>query len=142
MYTFILWTFFLYCMHRLAHIIPFLKKYHNDHHRQVFMGNNRSIHWSNLFLYFDTWKSTIDQLLTETIPTLVICAVTGEYWLFFIYYIWAASIQERLEHNINFNMFPLLTSGKWHLIHHKESNKNFGTIVPIWDIIFGTCKGL
>jgi sterol desaturase/sphingolipid hydroxylase (fatty acid hydroxylase superfamily) len=62
------------------------------------------------------------------------------WWLFVVYYIWAAFIQEAVEHNSNFSIYPILTSGKWHMVHHYHKNYNYGVFFPIWDILFGTWK--
>lgn len=133
---FLAWTFALYWIHRLAHIIPVVRSFHRDHH--IFIRNNPvSWHWSNLFLYNDTPKSTIDLWLTEVIPTLLIAFLLDAWWIFVFYYLWAALIQESIEHNPKVNL-PFLTSGKWHLIHHRNSSKNFGLFFPIWDVIFIT----
>jgi hypothetical protein len=102
----------------------------------------RSFNWKNAFLFFDTWNSTIDQWLTEVIPTIIISAITGHWWLLIAYYVWAGFIQEAVEHNKRINLYPFLTSGKWHLIHHEYATKNYGVFVPIWDLVFGTWKGL
>lgn len=136
-FIFLLWTFVIYWCHRLAHIIPIINELHYDHHKYA-LNNNISWHWSNLFLFNDTWKSTLDLWITEVIPTLIISYFLGE-WLFVIYYMWAAFIQERIEHNETFDWYPF-TSGKWHMIHHRNSNYNFGIFIPIWDIIFLTWK--
>jgi lathosterol oxidase len=135
---FISWTFVIYWMHRLVHCIPFLQTIHADHHRYV---NNHDIgwHWSNVFLYNDTWMSTLDLWITEVIPTMIISFFFG-YWLFVIYYFWAAFIQETIEHNNKFDLYPWLTSGKWHMMHHKNNSCNYGVFFPIWDILFNTRK--
>jgi sterol desaturase/sphingolipid hydroxylase (fatty acid hydroxylase superfamily) len=57
-----------------------------------------------------------------------------------MYYVWAAFIQESIEHDQNFDLYPVLTSGKWHMMHHRDENCNYGVIIPIWDIVFGTMK--
>lgn len=137
--VFILWTFVIYWMHRLAHIIPFIQEYHYDHHKFV-TKNTVDWHWSNLFLYNDTWKSTVDLWITEVVPTVVLSLMFG-WWLFVAYYLWAAFIQERIEHNENFNYYPF-TSGKWHMIHHRDKNYNYGIFFPVWDILFQTSKSL
>lgn len=134
---FLLWTLTLYWIHRVAHIAPLLKKYHMSHHSYI-LQNDVSWHWSNLFLYNDNRKSTIDLWMTEVIPTLIFSFLSGQYWISLLYYIWAAFIQETIEHNKNFNL-PLLTSGKWHLIHHR-SNSNYGLFIPLWDLVFNTYK--
>jgi sterol desaturase/sphingolipid hydroxylase (fatty acid hydroxylase superfamily) len=82
----------------------------------------------------------MDLWITEVVPTLIFSWITGHWWLSVFYYVWAAFIQEVIEHNPNFNIYPLLTSGQWHLVHHKQSDKNFGLFVPIWDIVFRTYK--
>ena len=138
---FLLWSLLLYAMHRAAHIVPFMKKYHNDHHSQITNDTYEGWNWKNFFLYFDSFDSTADQWLTEVIPTAIFSIVTAQYWIFVFYYIWAGYIQEAIEHNNKINLYPFLTSGKWHLIHHTCPNKNYGVFTPIWDILFGTWNG-
>jgi sterol desaturase/sphingolipid hydroxylase (fatty acid hydroxylase superfamily) len=138
------WTFILYWIHRVGHDVPFLKKFHFDHHRFILtkLRNNETPtkwHWSNLFLFNDTWKSTIDLWLTEVIPTLLFSLVTGQWWISVFYYFWAAFIQETIEHNPNFNI-PFLTSGRWHLQHHIQGNANYSLFFPMWDLIFGSYR--
>jgi len=121
-----------------------IKKYHFDHHKfilsKLHKGHNPTQwHWSNLFLFNDTWKSTIDLWITEVIPTLVFSLLTGQWWIIIFYYSWAALIQETIEHNPKFDI-PFLSSGKWHLQHHTNADKNYGLFFPIWDIIFSTYK--
>lgn len=135
----LLWTFIIYWTHRLSHLIPYLRDIHFDHHKQISNNTFQGLSWKNLFLYFDSFKSTLDQWYTEVIPTILLSIVFG-WWLFIIYYIWAAFIQESIEHSSNFNLYPLLTSGKWHLVHHTDNNYNYGVLFPIWDIIFNTWK--
>ena len=137
-FVLIFWTFVIYWMHRLAHIIPYIAEIHFDHHSHV-AKNHVTWHWSNLFLYNDTWLSTLDLWITEVIPTLIISFFFG-WWLFIAYYLWAAFIQERIEHDDSFNFYPLITSGRSHMIHHKNAQYNFGIFIPIWDRIFGTEK--
>lgn len=134
---FLLWTFMLYWIHRLSHVIPIIKQIHFSHHKYI-NSNTPTWHWNNLFLYNDTPMSTLDLWLTEVIPTFLFSVATGQIWIIVFYYLWAALIQETIEHNRNFNV-PLLTSGKWHLIHH-GSPYNYGLLIPAWDILFRTYK--
>lgn len=135
---FLFWTFLLYWIHRIGHKIPFINKYHQDHHRYINIHKGTTWKWNNLFLYNDTWKSTADLWITEVIPTIILSAITGYWWLFICYYLWAALLQEILEHNPKFDIYPFMTSGKWHLMHHKKSRKNFGLFIPLWDKLFKT----
>lgn len=125
----------LYWIHRLGHCVPSIRNIHMHHHRFI-LSHNTNWHWTNLFLFNDDWVSTLDLWMTEVIPTILFSLITGQWWISIFYYIWAALLQETIEHKKDFNI-PVLTSGKWHLIHH-HSAKNYGLFIPIWDIIFGT----
>jgi sterol desaturase/sphingolipid hydroxylase (fatty acid hydroxylase superfamily) len=118
-----------------------MRRFHNDHHKQVTQATIQGLSWKNAFLWFDTLESTLDQWFTEVIPTIIISVVTGHWWLAIAYYVWAAFIQEAIEHNKRINLYPFLTSGKWHLIHHQDPTHNYGVFIPLWDLIFGTWKG-
>lgn len=137
---FLSWTFVLYWIHRIGHDIPFVSSFHDDHHQYINENGKAYWHWNNLLLYNDTWKSTIDLWITEVIPTVIFSAITGQWWVFVFYYLWAALIQEAIEHKPDFNWYPFLTSGKWHLEHHADMRINFGLFFPIWDIMFKTYK--
>jgi sterol desaturase/sphingolipid hydroxylase (fatty acid hydroxylase superfamily) len=138
--VFLTWTFVLYWIHRVGHKIPFVNRFHQDHHLYINRKGGTTWHWNNLFLYNDTWMSTIDLWITEVIPTIIFSAITGYWWVFVFYYLWAALLQEIIEHNPKFDWYPFLTSGKWHLVHHRNQRRNFGLFVPLWDILFGTYK--
>lgn len=140
--VFFLWIFTLYCVHRAFHKIPFLKRIHWSHHQYIFKKRGNLWNWKILFLYNDDTSSTIDTWLSEVIPTLLICWITGHWWLFLFFYVWAAFIQELIEHNPKINLYPYLTSGKWHLEHHKNWRCNYGLFIPIFDIIFKTNKNV
>jgi len=116
------------------HAIPWLGIFHDDHHNFI-STNKTSWSWNNFLLFTDTWLSTLDLWITEVIPTLVFAWLSTNWWLLIFYYLWAAFLQETIEHNDNIDLYPL-TSGKWHLIHHKIPSKNFGLFLPIWDKIF------
>ena len=140
--VFLLWNMMIYWMHRIIHMvhIPYVTDFHWDHHRVITLEQHLGLHWSNLFLFNDTWKSTADLWCSEIIPTLMFCYFTGHWWVFIFYYLWAAFIQEGIEHNKDFDLYPLSTSGKWHLVHHSNSSYNYGIFLPIWDMMFGTYK--
>jgi sterol desaturase/sphingolipid hydroxylase (fatty acid hydroxylase superfamily) len=83
----------------------------------------------------------LDLWITEVIPTILFSFITGQWWIFIMYYLWAALAQEWIEHNPTIDI-PFFTFGKWHMIHHTIHNKNFGLIFPQWDIIFNTHKSV
>ena len=127
----------LYWIHRLVHRLEFLSRFHRAHHRYISRSTSK---WTyrNLVLYTDDKESTIDMWLGEVIPTILFCIVFDALWLWLFYYIWAALLQDTLEHS-NLNWYPL-TMGKWHMMHHKDARRNFGLLLPIWDKIFKTEK--
>lgn len=133
---FLLWTFVLYCIHRLVHVIPFFKKYHMDHHKVVVLNKSK---WelNNLLLYNDTKYSTVDLWITEVVPSFLFSLITGQWWVIVFYYFWAALLQEKIEHNQNLKI-PFLTSGRWHLAHHRNMSYNYGLFIPLWDKLFKT----
>ena len=137
---FLLWTFCLYWIHRIGHDISWVNYFHSDHHVFINIHQPPTWHWSNLFLFNDTWHSTIDLWITEVVPTLVFSWVTGQWWISIFYYFWAALVQERIEHNTKLSLYPWLPSGQWHLLHHQNTSKNFGPFVIVWDKLFGTAK--
>ena len=138
--VFFAWTWCLYVIHRSVHVIPMLREIHWDHHRYV---NTHSMgwHWNNLLLFNDTGTSTVDLWITEVIPTILISYISGHWWILIFYWFWSAFVQESIEHNNTFNI-KILTSGKWHLLHHEDSKVNFGVFTSIWDKLFGTYKKL
>jgi Delta7-sterol 5-desaturase len=137
---FLSWTLILYWFHRGIHHIPQFKEIHQDHHNYV-TDFQPKWNWKNIFIWVDTWKSTADQWITEVIPTVIFCYITGYWWIAVFYWAWSAIIQEVIEHNPKFNI-PLLTSGQWHLIHHRDWTKNFGVFFSVWDRVFGTYEAI
>jgi len=144
-FYFIVWTFLLYIIHIAIHHVPYLKSIHWNHHRYIvtesikssWTNNPTNWHWNNIFLFNDTWISTLDLWITEVVPTFLFALITGQWWIFYFYYIWAAFVQESIEHNPKINFYPF-TSGQWHLVHHQYFNKNYGLFHPFWDRLFRT----
>ena len=132
------WLLLLYAVHRAAHRVAFLRRFHLDHHRNIALaGEPQRWHWSNLLLCNNTVKSTIDLWLTEVVPTFLFAAAFNAWWVAVFYYLWAAFLQESLEHSPRTDLCGF-TFGKWHLIHHRNVKANFGLFVPFWDIMFGS----
>ena len=131
------WTLLLYWVHRAAHVLNFMKPFHDDHHNYIVDNKGTTWNINNIFLFNDTWYSTVDLWLTEVIPTLVFAITTGAWWIAVFYWLWAAFFQENIEHNLEFNYYPF-TSGRWHLVHHQNPNKNYGLFFPVWDKVFRT----
>jgi sterol desaturase/sphingolipid hydroxylase (fatty acid hydroxylase superfamily) len=145
--TFLIWTLCLYVIHRVIHAhgaqyMPMVFLAHAAHHGYINTHASPTWHCSNLLLYNDNWLSTVDLWFTEVIPTVIFAVVTGAWWILVFYYVWAAFIQECVEHSSDFNISPILTSGQWHLQHHRDVTSNYGLFLPIWDWVFGTYRGV
>jgi len=138
-FYFLLWTFLIYWIHRLCHNVSYLSYFHKFHHKFV-AQHCITWHWSNLFLFNDDWLSTIDYWITEVLPTIVFVLITQQWWLGIGFYLYAAFVQEWLEHNPNFNFYPFYTSGRWHILHHTAPPCNYGIGTPFWDWVFKTNK--
>lgn len=145
---FLFWTLYLYLIHRWIHVyalkyFPLAFDAHMDHHRYVDVHRDKiKFHWKNIFLCMDTWKSSLDVWITEVIPTILFCMLTHQWWIFVFYYLWAVLLQENLEHNEQINCYPILSTGLWHLAHHKNPDYNYGLFLPLWDELFHTNQGL
>ena len=138
---FLSWTFILYWVHRSAHHIPLIKKIHGQHHHYISTSPPPRWKWNNLLLFNDNWVSTLDWWITEVLPTILFCVLTGQWWIAIFHYIYAVSVQEQTEHNPNFSCYPWLSAGRWHLVHHlRDSTKNFGPMIIIWDKAFNTAS--
>ena len=137
---FLIWTLILYWIHRCTHNLHILTKYHRAHHLYI-KNNHTKWSWTNIFFYMDNFKSSVDVLLTEVLPTLIFCLLFGTWWIMVFYWVWAAFFQEIFEHKKDLNL-PILTSGKWHMIHHAKPNKNYGLFIPVWDMVFGTYQAV
>ncbi len=137
-FLFFLWTLLMYWAHRVVHSSKILGYFHIQHHKVI---NNKETkwHWNNVLLYNDDIKSTIDLWITDVIPTLIFCYFTGQWWIFFVYYFYAAFFQESIEHSCKVNI-PLISSGRWHLVHHGDLRYNYGFVFTFWDKLFKTEK--
>lgn len=137
------WTCLLYWMHRLAHVLPGLQWFHEDHHRVVFQHQyeGQAMQWSpmNFLLWNDTGKSTVDLWFTEVLPTLLFCWVFHCWWILAGYYVWAAIFQESNEHDPNVH-WPGYMHGRPHLEHHEDPTVNYGFSTPLWDRLFHTYR--
>ena len=144
-FHYLIWTFFIYWLHRIVHVTEWTNYYHSDHHRYITENWNNELenptgwNWTDVFLIEDTWKSTVDLWLTEVIPTILYSSITGQWWILVMYWLWSSMIDEVIEHNPKFNV-PFIAAGKWHLSHHIRDSVNFGLHTPLWDVIFRTNK--
>ncbi len=60
-FHYLIWTFFIYWLHRIVHVTEWTNYYHSDHHRYITENWNNELEnptgwsWSDVFLIEDTW---------------------------------------------------------------------------------------
>lgn len=126
--------FFFYWIHRLSHVNPFLWRFHSVHHsvKRVYWLNSGMLHPVDAFLNFFVYFFPI-----------IVLGVEREVFLMFLTLTMTTGV---LEHaNVNFKagymnyVFNTAELHRWH--HSKEikiSQKNYGKILIVWDLLFKT----
>jgi sterol desaturase/sphingolipid hydroxylase (fatty acid hydroxylase superfamily) len=128
--------FLAYWVHRLQHRVPFLWAFHSVHHAQerlTFVTSYR-IH-------------PVEQLLASLIvfvPLLVIGLPTGT-WLPLVAALTALEFAQHSDLRWGFGpLYRVVVSPVFHAIHHSSDadhhDRNYGKILSIWDVLFGTAS--
>jgi sterol desaturase/sphingolipid hydroxylase (fatty acid hydroxylase superfamily) len=127
--------FFYYWLHRLQHSSKWLWAEHELHHSDEHVNVTTS--------FRHHWLETVLQPLFVLTPVFLLFnpAVGPVIWL--ILFQRSMSYFVHLNSPIRFGWFNrFLTSPQSHRIHHSKSpqhiDKNFATMLPLWDILFGT----
>ena len=150
-FWFLIWTCAEYWMHRLMHWrspYNFLYFIHHEHHKIPYTEVTDKKHrWPKLIyfiFYFDNIHETLEIILGETIPALLIYFIDPECGLLvliFHYFYEIMATDSLLEHNAQISsksVVSVFAVGQFHLEHHRRSEKNFGFTITLWDHIFGT----
>ncbi len=146
---FLLWTLFIYCLHRLAHYrnkFNLLYKIHLYHHKVDYYNEaNRKFHWYYLFFYFGGIRETLDVIFMLTLPAVFIYLLFPQYGIYILafHYLYEVFLSEgALDHNprIRGPATRFFSWGQYHLIHHKTWKFNYSLIITLWDYVFYTMK--
>lgn len=125
---------FFYWAHRLGHEKAFLWQFHYEHHsvRRVYSLNSGRLHVVDAVIDFLSYffpilflgiNSTVFNLfLTLTLTTGILEHANVNYRVGFLNYLFNTAELHRWHHSVN----PAI------------SQKNYGKISSIWDIVFGT----
>ncbi|MBB4808309.1 sterol desaturase/sphingolipid hydroxylase (fatty acid hydroxylase superfamily) [Chryseobacterium defluvii] len=127
--------FSLYWIHRFLHMFHFLWEIHKFHHSAEEMTIFTTARLHPLEIAINS--------IVFSIPIYLIGVPAESYIFFIIFTSWLGHIQHsNLSWNFGFIGKWLFISPNSHRIHHSTSkehfNKNFGTVTPIWDRLFGT----
>lgn len=123
-----------YWVHRAAHEVPVLWRFHAVHHcpnRLYFLNAARFHPIEKVYL-----------LIPEVIPFILLGTNAETLTMYFVF----NGVHGYFQHsNINLKLGPLnyiFSMTELHRWHHskiiEESNKNYGNNLIVWDIIFGT----
>ncbi len=125
---------FHYANHRVYHVVPILWKLHSFHHsaEAVTFATGARHHWMQRVLEGACFP-IISLLFSAPADLVAVSAV-----IFFF--------PDGCAHlNVKFPLGRAITwvnSPQWHRIHHsvlpEHQNKNFASLLPLWDIVFGT----
>ena len=125
---------YTYTFHRFQHAIPFLWAMHSFHHSAnalTFVTGARHL-WM---------ERVMTSAVLPIMPILFQIPPDMQLILSLIHF-----FPDTCAHlNVRFpmgRMITLLNSPQWHRIHHsampEHRDKNFASLLPLWDILFGT----
>ena len=126
--------FFRYWLHRAAHGLPWLWKFHAVHH------SPKKLYWINVGRFHPVDKGL--QIIFDALPFIILGVNEQVLALYFVFY----AVNGFFQHcNINLHFGWLnyvVSSAELHRWHHSrlksESDQNFGNNLIIWDMLFGT----
>ena len=126
--------FFRYWLHRAAHNLPWLWKFHAVHH------SPGKLYWLNVGRFHPVDKGL--QFVFDALPFIVLGVSEQVLALYFVFY----AVNGFFQHcNIRLHfgwLNYLVSSAELHRWHHSrlktESDKNYGNNLIIWDWLFGT----
>jgi sterol desaturase/sphingolipid hydroxylase (fatty acid hydroxylase superfamily) len=128
-------NFFYYWFHRAQHRFGWLWRFHSVHHSITEMSATASYHHVTEDLF---------QYVAVTVPMAVLLGVqSGPVpWLVVV----LVGTQAYFIHSsVRLSFGPLrylLCDNRFHRIHHSRDaqhrDRNFGTVSPVWDALFGT----
>jgi sterol desaturase/sphingolipid hydroxylase (fatty acid hydroxylase superfamily) len=128
-------NFFYYWFHRAQHRFGWLWRFHSIHHSITELSATASYHHVTEDLF---------QYVAVTIPMAILLGVqSGPVpWLVLV----LAGAQAYFIHSsAGLDIGPLrylLCDNRFHRVHHSRDalhrDRNFGTVSPLWDVLFGT----
>jgi sterol desaturase/sphingolipid hydroxylase (fatty acid hydroxylase superfamily) len=126
---------FYYWLHRAQHAVPFLWRFHRVHHSITELSAVSSYHHftDDMLQYFCVGVPTALLIRVDSgaVPWIVLAvAATQSYFV-------------HSSMNVNIGLLRyVIGDNHFHRIHHsieaQHLGKNFGTITPLWDVLFGS----
>ena len=137
--SFLLLDCWMYVWHRLNHEVPFFWRFHRVHHseRELDASSGVRFHLGEVVL------SALARMIV--IPLLGISLFQlAIYEAVFLPLVLFHHSNVKLSKRIESLVLKLVVSPNMHRVHHsrlvKETNSNYGSVLPYWDRIFGTYR--
>ena len=135
----VVFDFWMYIWHRLAHEVPFIMRFHRMHHSDPEMDVTTALRFH------------FGEIVLSTIARLPIFALLGmRAWELILYE--TIMLPIIFFHHSNFflpesvdRILRIIIPTPWmHWVHHsmipEERNSNYGTVLSVWDRLFGTFR--
>ncbi|MEM6799738.1 MAG: sterol desaturase family protein, partial [Planctomycetota bacterium] len=137
----VLFDLWMYWWHRMNHAVPFLWRFHRMHHSDPAMDASSAVrfHPGEIFL---SGLARLIVLPLIGMPLMVL--LVYEAILLPVILFHHANI--RLPRWLDFGLFRagLLVTPAMHRVHHsrvrEETNSNYGSVLPLWDRLFGSLR--
>jgi sterol desaturase/sphingolipid hydroxylase (fatty acid hydroxylase superfamily) len=131
--------FLAYWLHRFSHQVPLLWRFHRIHHSDRFVDPSTSLrhHPGEVFLTFAVFQLAILALQPSPQAVAVVALIER---CFGVATHTTLALPVWVERFVGF----VFVTPQQHGVHHsdfsRETNTNYGTVLNIWDRIFGTFR--
>jgi sterol desaturase/sphingolipid hydroxylase (fatty acid hydroxylase superfamily) len=133
----LLFDMWMYIWHRMNHEIPFLWRFHKAHHSDTSMDSTTGIRFHPIEVVLSTGARLPIYILLGINPFII---ATYESAMAIIVIFHHSNIN--LNKGVDYVLSLIIPTPQMHRIHHssfyKETNSNYGTLLSVWDRVFGT----
>ncbi|PLX68756.1 MAG: sterol desaturase [Denitrovibrio sp.] len=133
----LLFDLWMYIWHRMNHEIPFFWRFHKAHHSDVAMDATTGLRFHPIEVLLSTGARLPIYLLIGVNAEIII-TYESLMAVIVIFHHSNVTINPEVDDALSF----AITTPRMHRVHHsdfyKETNSNYGTLLSLWDRIFGT----
>jgi sterol desaturase/sphingolipid hydroxylase (fatty acid hydroxylase superfamily) len=130
----LVWDVWQYWVHRLQHTSALFWPTHEFHHSETALNasTHARTHVGSHVLFVMLW-----------LPLVALLGTIAPHWVaaFLMFRLWGYFIHANIKLHLGW-FTPVVSGPQWHRIHHsarpEHFNKNFATLFPFIDIVFGT----
>ena len=126
---------FVYWWHRLNHKLPLFWRFHKFHHEDESMNTTTAVRFHTVELFF----AVIAKAVFLTLMGITVIGLVA-YGILFFPVVLLVHSNIRINQKADFLLRKIIISPLMHRIHHSnivvETNSNYGSVFPFWDIFF------